>query len=168
MSLVPASLTSEFKGAGWYDGRRVAVHPDVSVEHPAHAVLAAFGGLRLPRLYGGYEVCEVHFIHVPEKDDLPRLWEIALGTELVGFAEHHNAHGSLWMSARGHVFGNGDVAPLFWHIGSTFTTAIENLIKGEPGRPLLLAGQTTTIWYGREYTSADIEVLRPLSPELRH
>ncbi len=168
MSLVPASLESKFRESGWYPGRRVAVDERVPVDHPAHAVLAELGGLRLTRLYGDYEVCEIDFQHVADKDDYPRLWEAALGTELVGIAEHHNAHGDLWMSGRGHVFGNGMVAPVFWHIASTFQEAIENLMAGHPGRPMLLDAQSTTMSYGREFSWNDPEVLRPSSPELRH
>ena len=167
MSLVPDDLVSKFEESGWYHGRRVAVDAGVPADHPAHAVLAEFGGLRLMRFYGDYEVCEVEFLYVADKDDHPRLWEAALGTQLVGIAEHHNSHGELWMSDRGIVFGNSMIHPAFWYLGNTFHEAVENLMAGRPGRPMLLDSEASATHHGREYTRGDAEVLHTLSPELR-
>jgi SUKH-3 immunity protein len=168
MSLVPDSLACKFQESGWYPDRQVEVDGRVPADHPARAVLSEFGGLRLMRFYGDYEVCEIEFRYLADKDDFPRRWEAVLGTELVGIAEHHNAHGELWMSSQGHLFGNGMVAPAFWHVGSTFQESIENLMAGHPGRPMLLDTQASVRHFGREYTRNDPEVLRPTSPELRH
>ena len=166
MSLVPDDLVSKFERSGWHHGRQVAVDSGVPVDHPAHAVLAEFSGLRLMHFHGDYEVCEVDFQFVADKDDYPRLWEAALGTELVGIAEHHNAHGELWMSDRGHVFGNSMIHHAFWYIGSTFHEAIENLMAGRRGRPMLLDSEASATHFGREYTRSDPEVLHPSSAEL--
>lgn len=166
MSLVPSDLQSEFGRSGWGPGRQVAVDPRIPIDHPAHLVLAELGGLRLMRFYGDYEVCEVDFQYVPDKSGLTARWEAALGTELIGMAEHHNANGELLIASTGHVFGNSVVHYAFWHVGSTFHEAMRNLMAGKLGRPMLL-GHETSVHFGREYTRDDPEVLHPASPELR-
>jgi hypothetical protein len=167
MSLVPVDLTEKFEQSGWHRGRRVAVDSRVPVGHPAHLILAEFGGLKLMRFYGDYEVCEVDFRHLPEKDDRTLCWEAALGAELVGIAEHHNVHGELLISSTGHVFGNSIVHPAFWLEGSSFQEAMGNLMAGHPDRPMLLDTDTSVMLFDREYTQDDPEVLHPSSPELR-
>ena len=166
MSLVPSDLESKFEKSGWHRGRRVAVDPRVPVNHPAHLVLAELGGLKLMRSFGDYEVCEVDFQYLPEKDDLTARWEAALGIELVGMAEHHNGHGELLIGTTGHVFGNSFIHYAFWHVGSTFHEATVNLMAGNPHRPMLLDHETS-MHFGREYTRNDPEVLHPSSPEFR-
>ncbi|MBV9882449.1 MAG: hypothetical protein JO276_05520, partial [Sphingomonadaceae bacterium] len=84
MSVVSWELEPALRAAGWLHGRRVSVDSAVPDNHPAHAVLAELGGLRLMVDYDGYEVCEVEFQSLPEKADFVLSWEKALGTELVG------------------------------------------------------------------------------------
>lgn len=137
------------------------------VSHPAYLVLAELSGLQVYRFNDSYEVCEVDFQFVPEKLDLTERWEAELGTVLIGFAEHHNGHGELLISATGHVFGGGLVGSGFWFVGSTFQEALMNLMAGIPFRPMLLETDTSVSLYGRTYTRADPEVLHAMSPELR-
>lgn len=167
MSLVPLNLTIAFEKGGWHRGRKVAANPSVPIEHPAFAVLAELNGVRLMRLSGDHEVCEVDFQFLPDKDELPRLWEAALGTRLVGIAEHHNAHCELYMSGTGHVFGNSIIHPAFWHVGRNFTEAMENLMTGHHGRPMLLDHQTSVMYYGVGLSQEDPVVLQQSSPEIR-
>lgn len=166
MSLVPPELERKFEKSGWQRGRQVPVDPSVALDHPAYRVLAELGGLKLMRFYGDYEVCEVDFQYLPEKGELAAQWEDVLGIELVGMAEHHNAHGELLISTNGHVFGNSFIHPAFWHVGSTFPEAMINLMAGNHGRPMLLERETS-MHFGREYTRDDPEVLHPSSPELQ-
>jgi hypothetical protein len=167
MSLVPSNLQSRLEESGWYPGRRVAVDSRVTVSHPAYLVLAELSGLQLYRFYDSYEACEVDFQFVSEKLDLTERWEAELGTELIGFAEHHNGHGELLISATGLVFGGGLVGPGFWFVGGTIQEALVNLMIGIPFRPMLLETDTSVTLYGRTYTRADPEVLHAMSPELR-
>lgn len=167
MSPISDKLIAALHAVDWHRGRNVAVDAAVPTKHPAHAVLAEFGGLRLKRFYGDYEVCEVDFQYLPGKDDLPRLWEAALGTELIGIAEYHNAHGELYISGLGKVFGNSIIHPAFWYVGNTFQEAMEHIVEGHPGRPMLLDSETSAMHYGREYTRDDAEVLHQSSPEIQ-
>lgn len=167
MSLVPSNLQNRLEESGWYLGRRVAVDNRVTVSHPAYLVLAELSGLQLYRFCDSYEVCEIDFQFISEKLDDTERWEAELGTELIGFAEHHNGHGELLISATGHVFGGGLIGLGFWFVGSTFQEALANLMTGVPFRPMLLETDTSVSLYGRTYTRADPEVLHAMSPELR-
>jgi hypothetical protein len=43
--VLPERVKLLFIAAGWYSRRRMAVSPLVPMDHPANAILAAFGGL---------------------------------------------------------------------------------------------------------------------------
>lgn len=167
MSAITPDLISMFQAAGWYSGRRVEVDPAVPSDHPAHQVLGELGGLQLPKLYGDYEVCEIDFQYVPLKEERIRLWEEALGVQLIGIAELHNAHGEMLLSDSGHVFGNSYIHPAFWYDGRTLGEAIRNIWIGEQSRPMLLDHEASVMLYGRTYTRDDPAVLGPNSPELK-
>jgi hypothetical protein len=165
MTLVPWDLEPEFRAAGWLHGRRVPVPSFVSEHHQAHAVLAELGGLRLMVDHGGYEICEIEFQSLPEKSDLVTHWEEAFDTELVGVGELHNAHGELWMSGGGFLFGNSIVHEAFWLVGNGFAIALINILSKQRDRPMLLREGESVMLYGHRYTWNDPEVLRPSSPE---
>lgn len=167
MSIVPYKLQSRLEESGWFRGRQVSVDDRVPVSHPAHHVLAELSGLQLYRFFESYEVSEVDFQYIPDKLELTESWEAELGTEMIGFAEHHNGHGELFISATGHVFGGGLVGPGFWFVGGTFQEALVNLMAGVPFRPMLLKTETSVSLYGRTYNRSDPEVLHATSPELR-
>lgn len=167
MSIVPENLASRMEEAGWYPGRRVAVDSTVPRHHPAYQVIEELGGLRLMVMFDDYQVCEAEFRPLPDKDDLVRDWEQALGTELVGIGEHHNEHGEFWMAGTGFVFGNSIIHPAFWLVGTSFAAALDNIIAVRRGRPMLLEREESAMHYGRAYTRDDPEVLLPSSPQLR-
>ncbi len=167
MSIIPSGLKNRFEESGWYLGRRVTVDACVNLYHPAYLVLAELGGLQLYRFYDSHEVCEVDFQFILEKSDATLRWQAELNTELIGFAEHHNGHGELLISTKGHVFGGGLIGPGFWFVGGTFQEALVNLMTGIPLRPMLLETEASVCLYGRTYTRADPQVLHAKSPELR-
>lgn len=167
MSLVPFDLQDRLEESGWYLGRCVAVDNRVTAAHPAYSVLAKLGGLQMYRFIDSYEICEVDFQFIADKLPHTERWEVELGTELIGFAEHHNGHGELLISAAGHVFGAGLVGPGFSYVGGTFQEALVNLATGIPFRPMLLEADASVVLYGRTYTRGDPEVLHAMSPELR-
>ena len=62
---LPERIRPRFIAAGWFPGRRVAVSAAVPTDHPAAAVLAAFGGLTVAPDRKGGEECESGRLGVP-------------------------------------------------------------------------------------------------------
>jgi SUKH-3 immunity protein len=72
---LPASIAVHFLAAGWRPGRHVTVAPAVTTDHPAHAILAEFGGLRVGQAGQGEECGTSDLVFQPlRRDGSIRMW----------------------------------------------------------------------------------------------
>lgn len=87
-------------------------------------------------------------------------WSQRLGVELVGIAGLQWGHGELFMAADGRCFGRSRMHPAFFFVGEAFAAAVEAVLLGRRGRPLLRPDQTSVTLYGIRYTADSPEVYR--------
>jgi hypothetical protein len=159
MSVVPESMRTVFRGAGWFEGRIVALDAAVPTCHPATAVLAEVGGLTL--LDPAPNVCSIAFQHVNEGASFVAEWEAALGTTIVGIAEEDDGHAELYLTQEGQVIGCSLIHPACFLVGRTFEEAMEAIGRGERARPMLLPAQDDVTLYGITFRQGDEEVVGP-------
>ncbi|PYV49415.1 MAG: hypothetical protein DMG94_01020, partial [Acidobacteria bacterium] len=131
---VPESVLPLFVAAGWRPGRCVNVPSAVPVSHPAFAVLSEFGGLTIGQV--GLDE-KIAFRELDLYEKITKVWEGLLGSQLIGIAEVHNAHGELYMDATGRYFGASYIHDAFYFEGSSFSEAIPKLILGGRAQPML-------------------------------
>lgn len=159
MSVVPEKMQTPFRGAGWFEGRHVAVDASVPTGHPANAVLAELGGLSL--LEPAPNVCSIAFRHVTEGAPFVAAWEAALGTTMVGIAEEDDGHAELYLTQEGQVIGCSLIHPACFLVGRTFAEAMDAIGRGERARPMLLPAQEEVTLYGVSFRQGDEAVIGP-------
>lgn len=152
MSLVPSNVASLFRRAGWTEGRRVEVDPDVPPGHPGHAVLAELGGLLLER--PAANICSIEFGRFEVGRASIHPWERALRSRMVGIAEKDDGHGELYITERGQVIASSLVHPAVSFVGPSFQEAMERIGRGQRFRPMLLPGQHEVMLYGIPFEPA--------------
>jgi SUKH-3 immunity protein len=97
---LPNSVLTVFAAAGWEVDRRVTVPSLVPHSHPAHAVLAEFGGLMVGQ-NGRGEECAKHallFGYIEPGVAVLR-WADLLQSPLIGVAEMEDGHAELYVDA---------------------------------------------------------------------
>jgi SUKH-3 immunity protein len=160
---VPQSVRPRFITAGWYPGRRVPVSETVPADHPAAAILAAFGGLTVtPDREAGEECAsdDLAFRELSPDVSIIEVWAGLLGTRLVGVAEMHRGHGELYVATDGRCFGRSCVHDAFYFEGVSFAEAAERALFGRRSRPLLRPDQSSVTLYGDHFTADSTEVYR--------
>lgn len=166
---IPAELEPYFRAAGWFPGRAVPLPEPmeraVPQEHPARAIVSAFGGLRVGACGEGEECArdDVAFEYLApddSEDDPIRQWSSLLGTHLVGIGLVHRAHGALYVDLEERLFGLSFIHDAFWLYGESFTEAMRRSLFGRRVRPLIAPHQDSVTVYGRQYRRGDAEVYR--------
>jgi hypothetical protein len=160
---LPESVRPRFVAAGWHPGRRVAVSAAVPADHPAAAVLAAFGGLIVtPDREDGEECAPDDFVfrELFPDESITVVWAGLIGTRLVGVAHMHYGHGELYIAADGRCFGRSCVHDAFYFKGTSFAEAAERAMLGRRSRPLLRPNQSSVMAYGKRFTPDSPEVYR--------
>lgn len=158
-------MWQSFVNAGWHPGRSVPVPDSVPRGHPAWDVLAAFGGLVILEYESHPDpdwppIEEIAFRSLCPCLHVTKHWSELLRSQLVGIAEHHNAHGELYIAADGRCFGSSSTHPAFYFVGEAFSESMEAILLGRRARPMLAPEQESVSLYGQMYTSN--------SPELYH
>lgn len=163
MDLLTPILAPYFHAAGWTPHRTVVLPDEVPCAHPAHAILRAFSGLTVGKTGSGLECAtdDVAFGHIAEKEKRVLAWEVALGTQLIGIATIHNAHGELFVDATGRMFTNSIIHPAFAFAGESFVEGMERLLTGVRQQPMLLPADDSIMFYGTEFRAGDPAVLTP-------
>ncbi|HET6942288.1 MAG TPA: SUKH-3 domain-containing protein [Sphingomicrobium sp.] len=159
MSVVPEAMRTPFRGAGWFEGRQVAVDRAVPAGHPASAVLAELGGLVL--VEPAPNICSIAFQHVAEGAPFVAEWEAALGTKMVGIAKEDDGHSELHLTQSGQVIGCSLVHPACFLVGTTFEGAMNAIGRGERASPMLLPAQDEVTLYGVTFRHGDEAVIGP-------
>jgi hypothetical protein len=129
---LPVSVRRLFIAAGWHPGRTSSQALGVSLDHPAAAILAEFGGLHVGQSGTGEECAtsDVAFKHLRPEEFVLNVWGKLLATELVGIAEVQNRHAELYVDRSGRCFSYSNVDDGFRFEGSSFSAAIERLLLG--------------------------------------
>lgn len=160
---LPESVRLRFLEAGWYPGRRVEVSAAVPANHPAAAILAAFGGLTVVPDHEAGEECapdDLAFRELESDESITEVWARLLGSRLVGVAEMHHGHGELYVAADGRCFGRSLMHDAFYFEGGSFAEAVERAMLGRRSRPLLRPNQASVTLYGIQFTADSPEVYR--------
>lgn len=160
---LPPAVRQWFLDAGWYPGRCVRVPRAVPRGHPAHAVLAAFGGLILPEREpeAGWPVIEeLVFAALTRDPTITGVWGRLLRSTLVGIARVHSDHAELYMDATGRCFGRSLMHDAFYYHGASFEETIEGFYEGRRSRPMLRPGQSSVTLYGLRFTAESPELYR--------
>jgi hypothetical protein len=159
---LPIRVRPLFVAAGWHPGRTIAPAADVSVDHPAAAILTEFGGLHVGKSGAGEECAkgDVAFKHLDPEEFVLDVWGKLLSTELVGIAEVHHNHAALYVDRSGRCFCHSIVDDGFYFEGSSFGEAIERVLLGRRSRPMLRPDQRTVWHYGEEISADDLRVYK--------
>jgi hypothetical protein len=167
---IPSNIAKLFAEAGWMPGRKVAVDSDVPGTHPAHAILAEFGGLHVGTPGAdGEEIArsDIEIGYVSESEPTITAWEKVLGTELVGIGRVHNGHVELYVSSAGRVFTCSAVHKAFMFEGASFAAAAEGILTGRKARLMLPPDKTSVRLFGDDFRVGDPRVIaRPYAPAL--
>lgn len=158
---LPESVRQRFVIAGWHPGRRVPVSAAMPTDHPAAAILAAFGGLTVPSDREAGEECapdDLAFGELFLDESITEVWAGLLGTRLVGVAKVHHDHGQLYVAANGRCFSRSCVHDAFYFEGASFAEAIQRHLFGRRSRPLLRPDQASVTLYGIRFTADSSEV----------
>lgn len=161
---LPDRIRPLFVSAGWHSDRRVPVSLEVPADHPAAAILGAFGGLTVTRPEDAEgEECALDDLTFRELSPDPSIldvWAKLLGTRLVGIADIHVGHGEWYIASDGRVFGRSCVHDAFWLAGESFEEAAERSLFGRRVRPLLRPGQESVTLYGIEFDAESTGLYR--------
>ena len=147
----PQRFIAAFNRAGWFKGRGELVDASINPKHPAAAVLAAFGGLRLSIKEGG--ISSVGFGPV-ELNSTEKRWAKWLDSELVGIGDA-DEHACLAVDGLGRMFVFSWVHDAAGLVGDDITIALLTLLSGARCRPMLGPGQREMSWYGEQIRAGD-------------
>jgi hypothetical protein len=155
------SVRPIFAAAGWECGRRVAVPAAVPREHPAHAVLAEFGGLLVGNDRAGQEcaTAAVEFKYL-EPDRSISVWADLLRSRLIGVADVSNGHAEMYVDDSGRLFWASCIHDAFSFAGASFAEAMERLLLGKRSQPMLRPDQSSVDMWGEVFTSDDPRVYK--------
>jgi hypothetical protein len=158
---LPASIRHSFLASGWAPGRRIAVSSAVAADHPAHAILAEFGGLMVGESGCGEECAKMDVMfQALWPDSSIRVWEELLVTQLIGVADVCQKHEELYVDHHGRLFGASVVHDAFYFRGASFGGAMEGLLLGRRAQPLLKPDQDRVMLYGEEFTADHPSIYR--------
>ncbi|MBZ9776760.1 SUKH-3 domain-containing protein [Mesorhizobium sp. CO1-1-8] len=162
MRTLPTAVLPIFAAAGWIVGRKVPVAPAAPAGHPVAAILGEFGGLNVGEPGLGIECArsDVVFGWSPHEgyEEISEIGDL-LETDLACFAEAHNGHQSLYLDREGRVFDVSPVAPGISLVGRSFGEAMERILLGRKGSPLLLPSHDKVYWYGEVLLRGNPQIL---------
>ncbi|OYP36578.1 SUKH-3 domain-containing protein [Rhodopirellula sp. MGV] len=149
--------THYFHLAGFKHDRSVPVASSVPFDHPAHDLLARFGGLHIGvgednEMLGGVRN-DVAFEPTGRYGEIDQ-WERLLKTRLVGVAGTHHRHGLLYVSDDERFFNLSGMHDAMGFAGRGVRNAIDNLLFDE-SKPMIRPEQTSVAWYGIDYFHGD-------------
>ena len=160
MPEISPSLASRFLDAGWFRGRSVPVPDWVPASHPAHAILAVYGGLTIPESEPeeGWPVIEELVFEALPVSKVSRVWSRLVKSELVGIARVHSDHAELFIDEPGRCYGRSLIHDAFWYQGDSFGQAVESILLHVRAQPMLRPGQVAVSMYGEWYTASSPEI----------
>ena len=125
----------------------------VPPQHPAHSILAEFGGLTVGpngRVSFGYI----------EPDRAVLRWAELLQSQLIGVAEIENGHAELHVDTFGRWFFSSCIHDAFAFEGVSLPEAMECELLGRRCMPMVRPDQSRVVMWGEIFTSDDPRVYR--------
>lgn len=161
---IPESVHPLFQAAGWPRAAAQSIPSFVPDNHPAAAILRVFGGLTVGQCGAGEE-CASGDIILGGNDDLQDddtllEWQGILATTLILIGETHHSHGALLMDMTGACYGMSFIHDAFWFEGASFGAAVERILLGRKGKPMLRPEQSSISVYGETITADHPDVHR--------
>jgi SUKH-3 immunity protein len=154
---LPSSVVPLFRAAGWPSLIRKPATSNALNGHPATAVLFELEGLSVGDCEAGEECArsDIAFGRSErlEQDSSVQAWELLLNTKLVCIAEVHHFHGALFIDSSGACYQSSQVHEAFSFEGATFGAAVERILLGRKGQPMLLPNQPSGQLYGETITA---------------
>lgn len=161
---LPKSVSHLFRAAGWLSLVRKPLARGAPKGHPAAAVLLELEGLSVGDCEGGEECARSDIVFGRderlEQDSVVQAWQSRLGTTLVCLGEVHCFHSALFMDSSGACYQSSQVHEGFSFEGSTFGAAVERILLGRKGRPMLLPNQQSIQMYGETITESHPNLYR--------
>lgn len=154
---IPQSVAPLFRAAGWHSLVRKSIAGNAPKGHPAAAVLLELEGLSVGDCESGEECSRSDIAfgrdEQLEQDSVVHAWQSLLGTTLVCIGEVHCFHGALLMDSSGACYQSSQVHEAFSFDGATFGAAVERILLGRKGQPMLLPNQPSVQFYGETITA---------------
>lgn len=150
---LPPAVLPLFEAAGPH--RPPDSLPGIPTDHPAFAILSRFDGAHVGECGRGEECAtsDIAFGADPDHQAMAEVlhWERLLGTRLIQVAEVHHGHGLLLVGGDGTCYGMSLVHDAFWFEGASFGEAVERLLLGRKGQPMLRPGQASVSMHGETF-----------------
>ncbi|KHT26520.1 hypothetical protein RC98_12400 [Pectobacterium carotovorum subsp. carotovorum] len=154
---IPESVLPLFHAAGWPRAETQPIPPFVPENHPASAILLAFSGLTVGECDAGEECASGDIIFGGsedlQEDETLLEWQGILSSTLILVGETHHSHGALLMDSTGACYGMSFIHDAFWFEGATFGAAVERILLGRKGQPMLRPDQSSISVYGETITA---------------
>ncbi|RYC46893.1 SUKH-3 domain-containing protein [Pectobacterium zantedeschiae] len=154
---IPKSVFPLFHAAGWPHVEPQSVPPFVPENHPAADILHAFGGLTVGQSGAGEECASGDIIFGGsedlQEDETLLEWQGILNTTLILIGETHHSHAALLMDSAGACYGMSFIHEAFWFEGESFEVAVECILLGRKGKPMLRPDQSSISVYGETITA---------------
>lgn len=167
------------RASGWTYGRDVPLHLGVRdlvdevhlslqrlqiEQHPASSVLREFAGLHVvPEQTRGVECAPADVMFAWEDispfEDIEECSAV-LGSRLRCVGSSQEGYNKLLIDTRLRVFSY-TLAEEFIYEGTGVLTALDRLLRGLRGRPVLLPGQLVACVWGEDYSAGDPRVFNP-------
>jgi hypothetical protein len=156
----PEPVRALFLDAGWPVAEQ-PVDPSVPAGHPAAAVLAQFGGLRVGSCGGGEDCAssDIEFGHIDgaQREAVVRTWQRLLSTRLVNIGDMHHSHGALFVDDSGAWYSMSYIHDAFAFEGASFAEAVERILLGRRSKAMLRPDQSWVTLYGVRITAGHPE-----------
>ena len=154
---LPESVLPLFRTAGWPGIAKEFTSRDVPLEHPAAAILRELNGLTVGNCDAGEECASSDIVfgrnEALERGALILEWQSLLATTLICIGEVHHFHGVLFMDSSGACYQDSQVHEAFSFEGASFGAAVERVLLGRKGRPMLRPNQSSVSMYGEIITA---------------
>ncbi|GLW39646.1 hypothetical protein Pcaca04_35820 [Pectobacterium carotovorum subsp. carotovorum] len=154
---IPESVLPLFQAAGLPRAGEQPIPPFVPENHPAAAILHAFGGLTVGQSGAGKECASGDIIFGGsedlQEDDTLLEWQGIMNTTLILIGETHHSHAALLMDCEGACYGMSFIHEAFWFEGASFGAAVERILLGLKGKPMLRPDQSSISVYGETITA---------------
>lgn len=160
---LPKSVLPLFRVAGWPISNAF-LQDLVPADHPAACVLGELNGLTVGDCSAGVECARSDIVFARderlENNETIQTWQSLLGTKFICIGEVHHFHAALFMDASGACYQSSLVHEAFCFEGATFGSAVERILLGRKGQPMLRPGQLSVSMYGETITSSHPSVYR--------
>ena len=95
-----------------------------------------------------------------EQDAVIQEWQTLLATRLICIGEVHHEHGALFMDSRGNCYHGSLIHEAFSFEGEAFNVAVERILLGRRGRPMLRPSQPSVTMWGEVFTASHPGIYR--------